>query len=462
MPVNFKRQEYLDALPQWEQGEDAVKGSPAIKKKTVRYLPQPNKADTSKENQDRYAAYVERASFVNFTSQTEDGFLGMVEKKPHVINLSGELEKVGENIDGCGLTLSQSIVSSIRGLLRTGRDGLLVDIAVNVSGETNKRATAGLLPTIKRYKSQSIINWRETVIDGQKVLELVVLEEMIDKVLDDGFDMMPELQYRCLKLIGGNYAQTIFNKDLQPTEQHFPTDSTGALLTRIPFYFIGSEDNDVKIDKATLYDISSVNIAHYRNSADFEESSFMVGQPTLTMSGLTDTWVKDVLGGSVSIGSRGGLMLPAGGTADLLQANENQMPSKGMEMKEIQMVKLGALVIEDSGGNETAEAAKIRFAGQNSKLGRLVKNVEQAYKVALQWAAMFTTGTDPEIELVLNTDFFDASINPQMIIAEIQQLDRGIMAKSDLRNNARKRNQIAADRTDEDIDLENGEASPLE
>jgi hypothetical protein len=463
MPVNATHSEYTKALPSWELGEDAVKGSSAIKDKGKKYLPKPNATDKSTENDTRYSQYKERAVFVNFTGQTEEGFMGMVERKDHTIDMSGELEQFADNVDGCGLTLEQSIAGSIRGLLRTGRDGLLVDIAPNVTGETNRRATANTMPMIKRYKSQHIINWREQVINGKKALVLVVLKESAEEIAADGFDSNPKDQYRVLRLTEGVYSQELYNEALEPIPDSYvePTNASGGKLSYIPFQFIGAEENDTAIDKAILIDIANVNVAHYRNSADFEESSFMVGQPTPVFSGLTQTWIDDVWKGAVQLGSRAGIPLPVDADAKLLQADPNQMPLEGMEKKEEQMVKLGAMIIQDSNGNETAEAAKIRFSGQNSKLGRVIKNTQEAYINAIDWAQEFMTSAQ-EYELQLNTDFYDSSVNPQLIVAEMQQFDRGIIAKSDMRRNARKRGQIANDRTDEDIDMELGEASPLE
>ena len=463
MPVNATHSEYAKALPSWELGEDAVKGSAAIKAKGTNYLPKPNATDESVENKTRYDQYKERAVFVNFTGQTEEGFMGMVERKDHVIEMKGELEQFADNVDGCGLTLSQSIAGTVRGLLRTGRDGLLTDVAPNMTGDTSRRGTAGTMPMIKRYNSKSIINWRESVIDGKKQLVLVVLKESVDHVADDGFDSTPQDQYRVLRLVEGVYSQELYNQELNQVPDTFvePTNAAGGKLSVIPFQFVGTEENDTAIDKASLIDIANINIAHYRNSADFEESSFMVGQPTPVFAGLTESWVKEVWKGQVQLGSRAGVTLPVDATAELLQADPNQMPSEGMEKKEAQAVKLGAMVIQDSTGDETAEAAKIRFSGQNSKLGRVIKNTEAAYRNAIEWAKLFMTNAQ-EYELKLNTDFYDASINPQLIVAEIQQFDRGIIAKSDMRRNARKRGQIAQDRTDEQIDLELGDMSPLE
>jgi hypothetical protein len=239
-----------------------------------------------------------------------------------------------------------------------------------------------------------------------------------------------------------------------------PKKFDGSTWSEIPFVFVGSENNDPKPDKATLYDLAEVNIAHYRNSADFEESSFLVGQATPVIAGLTQAWVDDVLKGGVQLGSRTAILLPESSSASLLQAGENSMPKVGMEMKEQQMIKIGAKAITDNSGVETAEAAKIRFAGQNSKLGLVVMNTEKAITKCLLWLGEFM-GATGENEIEINKQFYDASINPQLLVANMQLMDRGVIAKSDMRDNMRKSGLIQEDRTDEDIDLEVGNVDPM-
>jgi hypothetical protein len=131
-----------------------------------------------------------------------------------------------------------------------------------------------------------------------------------------------------------------------------------------------------------------------------------------------------------------------------------------MELKEAQMVRIGAKIITDAGGVETAEAAKIRFAGQNSKLGMVVTNTERAILNCLSWAAEFMGGSG-ESEVEINRDFYEATMNPQLLVASMQLLDRGVIGKSDVRDGLRKKGMINPERTDEEIDEEVGDIDPM-
>ena len=122
-------------------------------------------------------------------------------------------------------------------------------------------------------------------------------------------------------------------------------------------------------------------------------------------------------------------------------------------MKEVQMVKIGTRIIQDQTGTETDEAAKIRFSGQNSKLGSIITNVETAFNKCFMWAMEFMGGT-AEPSIYVNREFYDASVDPQLLMAQIQLMDRGVIAQSDIRHLMRKANLIDSERTDEMIDDE--------
>ena len=483
MPVSDQHSEYIANKDKWQLGRDTVEGSDAVKGSRsngeskseaglhnvagARYLPPPNPNDNSQESIDRYTAYKIRASYVNFTGHTKDGFMGMIGRKNPTVELEAKLEYAKENVNGAGIGLQGLIQSTISDLLDVGRYGLLSDFPQSSGG--SKEVTSGLQACVKCYPAESIVNWREETIDGNTVLTMVVLSEEVEKVASDGFGVECVKYHRVLFLDSGIYKQKLYDENDElivnndkdgNIEEIIPKKFDGSTWGEIPFVFVGTENNDPKPDKATLYDLAEINIAHYRNSADFEESSFLVGQATPVIAGLTQAWVKDVLKGGIQLGSRTAILLPESASATLLQADPNSMPKIGMEMKEEQMIKTGAKIISDSGGVETAEAAKIRFAGQNSKLGLVVLNTEKALMRCLGWLSEFMGGNG-ENDVDINKQFYEATVNPQLLVANMQLMDRGVIAKSDLRAQMRKSGQINSDRTDEDIDLEVGNIDPM-
>ena len=138
----------------------------------------------------------------------------------------------------------------------------------------------------------------------------------------------------------------------------------------------------------------------------------MVGQPTPWGAGLTEDWVKEVWDGEIRLGSRAFVPLPVGGTCGLLQASPNTMPKEAMELKERQMVALGAKLVEQQQVQRTATEASAENIVENSVLSSVAKNVSAAYVQALTFAAEYAN-VSGEIEFELNTDFEIARMSAQ-------------------------------------------------
>lgn len=473
MPVDTQHPQYDKSASRWRLVRDCSEGSDKVKSAGVKYLPKPNPEDISSENADRYSAYIDRASYVNFTGMTLEGLLGLVFKNPITVEVQQAIEYLKDNIDGSGITLDQMTRKLIANVLQVARNGLLVDYPEAPEGLTAAQVAAyQLRANVLSYAAENIINWNTTKIGAVNKLSLVVLCEPTKVYEADGFAYDERKYHRVLRLADYDYMAMlagegnepdpfsgyIYIQELYDEKNHLkavsvPRKADKSNWDEIPFVFVGAQNNDPDVDKAPLYDMANVNIAHYRNSADFEESSFMVGQPTPVLTGLSQSWVDKVMKGGVIFGSRRAILLPEGGSSDLLQASENTAPERGMAEKEKQMVGLGARIIQEQKGTETAEAAKIRFAGQNSKLGVIVGNVEAAYLQCFQWAMEFM-GATGENSISINKQFYDKTIDPQLVMAQIQLLDRGIIAKADLRDSLRGGGMIDSQRTDEQIDGE--------
>jgi hypothetical protein len=193
-------------------------------------------------------------------------------------------------------------------------------------------------------------------------------------------------------------------------------------LKDVPFTFIGATNNDPKPGPMPMYDLCSINIAHYRNSADYEEAAYMLGQPTGWFSGLTEAWVKDVLGGKVPLGSRAIIPLPQNASAGLLQVEANTLVKEAMDQKEAQMLALGAKLVEGSQVQRTATEADIDNISETSVLSSVAKNVGAAIEFALEWCMTFTGGNG-EVKYDLNTEFDLVNLSPEerkALLAEYQ------------------------------------------
>jgi hypothetical protein len=454
MPVNAKRPDYDQWCKAWTLVRDVVKSDA---KKYIK--------DIDVTDPERCKKYKDDAQFTNFTARTKAGLVGAVFRREPIIKLPSEIEYLLTDATGFRMPLKKLAQECVGEVLMTGRYGILVDYPASEEGLTKAEIELkNLKARIYTYTAESIINWQEKMVDGMPILTLVVLKEEYSELGEDGFEWIKKCQYRVLRLNNGIYTQEVYDGEKLERQMFYtPRDANGNPWEYIPFIFIGSEDNDSDIDPIPLYDLAALNVGHLRNSADYEESVHIVGQPTLVMtSELTMEQFKAANPNGVVIGSRKGLNLGIGGKAEFLQASPNQLADEAMIRKEEQAVMVGARLIVKQLDRETATAAKMRHSGETSILETIANNVEQALELSCAYVARFMSGNiyqDSEegiedIDIELNNQYFDKDLDPNFILAAIQLLQNRLVAVSDLRQQLRAYGVINQERTDEEIDKE--------
>jgi hypothetical protein len=472
--LNRTHEEYEANIKNWQLLRDLVAGESALKQhdlKTIRrlqnqsqssvlndtrkiyyqYLPNPDAASCQEPDTIRYCQYVQRASLFNATKRTERGMTGMVFSKPTELNLPESIAYIEEDVDGSGTSLKQQTHQVLNDVLETGGEGLFVDYPDTDAPATIAQANEGeLRAAIHVYKREQIKDWHTIRIGAKVMLGMVKLAETVTKrdPLDPTTVKTEEVTRVLLLDENLEYVVRVYRSE-DDFDEFRPTDASGKTFNSIPFFFAGAVNNKPDVDPAPLIELAEVNLAHYRNSADFEESCFVVGQPMPVVSGLTEAWAEKYFKSGIGFGSRAGLLLPQGADAKIVQAEANSMPEQGMTRKEKQMIELGARLVQQGGAAETAEAARIKHAADASVLSVVVANMNDAYKQALKAVMMFQSATEAEFELSINTDFFDAKMTTQDLLNLVSAWQSGAYSKEVLDKNLVKGGFI-----DEDTDLE--------
>lgn len=469
--IAYVRNEVSLMKDKWDVVRDCLKGEKAVKDAGKKYLPMPNPTDLSTENKNRYTQYVERASFYPVTETTLGGLLGQVFDVDPVIEIPAEIDYYKTDITGSGVSMAQAAAKTLGEVLAYGRSGLLLDYP---AVETVSRLDVQLgfaRPIVALYSPDTIINWRTITKGAKTVLTLVVFAETY-VTKDDGFEMEEGFQWRvcrCDESTGWKYKVELWIEDGNDyiiKDEYWPTDARGNGLELIPFTFVGAMNNDTSPDHPPLYGIAALNIKHYRNSADYEDSVYMVGQPTPVFTGLSKDWVDEVLKGQVELGSRASVNLPKNATAMLLQAEPNSMVKEAMEQKEAQLVALGAQLIQPQNVSRTLGEAKMDKNTQTSVLAKSAQNTSAAYTQILSWTGLFTTGEeyDPEeVYLQLSTTFAITKMSPQDQQQLIATWQGGLLTFNEARAQLRMAGLATEDdaAAKEQIDQESSERAAL-
>jgi len=428
--------EYVLNFPRVQRVHDVINGEYQLKKrdeeKLGTYLRVINPLDMSTYNKRLNASYRKSAVFYNATGRTLIGLLGMLYRKEPTLpeDLPSTMEYVKTNIDGNGMGIDQQSHATSSEVIQIGRHGLLTDTPMKENGEVTTIADMnnGFRPFVKRYNANSIIDWNQSSINGMLVLDLVVLLEMVSEFVDEQrIKRIVKKRYRILRLTDGKYTQQLWVEgDDLPGEEIEILDGSGQLWDEIPFEFIGSENNDPVTDSAPLESLADVNIGLFRNNADLEHSSFQLSAAT--------PWIADDRYKSnqnnpnnkdnktQKFGETSIIVMGKGGQFGYAQPDPNVLANDLSKSKEKQMIALGAQLISESGGVETAEAVRTKKAADSSMLAIVGINVSNGYTKSLGWIARFLN-VEFDGEYQLNNNFFDVKLTPQerqQIIVEWQ------------------------------------------
>lgn len=455
--VEFRAPGYDTHVEIWNRIDDVVAGEDAVKAAGEKYLTKP-KIQSEKD----YESFKKRAVFYNVTGPTNRSLVGAAYKKAPVIKLQGALKPLAKNINGAGLTIDQHSKKSLSEVLKKGRHCLYVDYP-KTEGKLSKRDVKqyAVMPRVVSINAKNVINWRTTRINGVSKLSLVVISEREETIGNQGFSVTHSQRYRVLRLTNGLYQVQVWEKNSQgefvTVGTSLPTRGDGNRWTEIPFIFIGSQNNDADIDDAPLLDLVNLNLAHYRNSADYEDSCFLTGQSQLVVAGLLDPET-DENGDKkqIVLGSNSPLVLDTGGKAYYIQPAANSMPREAMQDKKAEMVSLGARLVKPGGAVKTATEAQHDNEAEHSVLSLCISNVNDAYVQAMTWCAQYM-GSSENVDYAINTDFSYGNLNAQLITALVSLSGSGLLPESDMFNLLRKMELIDPKKTDEVVkdELEN-------
>lgn len=425
--IAFVRPEHRAAMPLWKMTRDVCSGAEAVKREGHAYLPKLDPTDRSVRNRHRNEDYRMRAVFYPITCNTKIGMLGMAFRKVPTMNAPAKLTCLIENADGAGTSFYQQSQIVLENILEVGREGLYVDYASD-----------GQRPIIVRYRAEDIINWRTQTINGRTRLVLVVLRECVEE--PDGFGFKERVQYRELALENGAFVCRVWKRAGVEDTGAFSIVSTTVPRAfaankpwdEIPFTFIGAQNNDPTLDEPPLAALAEINLGHYRNSADYEDSVWFCGQVQPWISGLDTVWRDHLEKTGVKVGSRNPLMLPKDGSFGYAQAQPNMLAKEAMDSKRDYMVALGARLIEQNAVVKTATQAGSEQSAATSLLSICVSNVSEAYSRALNWCARYIGDNSGNWDYAINQEFISKVADSGMITAIVSAWQSGAIRDSDL------------------------------
>lgn len=442
MTTDYRHPDYERMAPLWTKVRDACAGEDAIKAKSTVYLPDPSEGmERDRDYQRaRYAAYLQRATYFNATGRTLNALVGIAYANWPQFKLSPRYDYLLRDADMSGVGLINQSQGVLAEILQTGRAGLLTD--ATAMDETAMQRTMSIAEwealggrnVVVAYKADQILTWE---LDGSRLVRLVLLETHLDYSSGevDEVRQLRELTMRDGRCHVALWREVDSGKFVKVMDK--PTS-----FEEIPFQFVGAVNNSAHPDQPPLLDLANLNLAHYRNSADFEESAFLTGQPQMVMSGVDEEWMEKA--GRVYLGARSALPLPQGATAQLLQAQPNTLAQTAMEKKEEMMAALGARLLAQTGQPMTATQSAAETKTSYSALSLACDNLSEAYTRALQVL-------DPNADFAIDTRFNDLMLDAEAIRETVAAWQAGLVPASDAWNVLRRLGVVDQGKTDEEL-----------
>jgi hypothetical protein len=465
-------------------------GDDAVKEAGDEFLPM-----LTEQSPEEYEAYKDRAQFFNATARTRDGFSGLIFRKDPKVEIPAEIEYFKKDTDLFGVSFDQFTKQIADEVIGVGRVGTLIDwnstegrayvstyqaeqiinwrVAringrnvlallclkenVNADGEIpgadlKAKAPAGGKPEM---------NHRDATGPGPQPAEQIASPQgAAAAAVSTGDEFSPEMveQIRVYRLTQTKETETVKVAGVEKLVNvmavvceiyrkihdgkgfeliaTLPLMRKGKALTEIPFVFHGPRNSKPDVDRPPLEDVATVNLSHFRNSADYEHGLHFTGLPTAWVAGFKkDTVLK--IGSSTawvseSPEAKAGFLEFTGQGLDALK--------DAMERKEHQMAILGARMLEAAKREaETAEAMQIKAGGEGSVVTNIAKSVSASLTLVVKWVVWWHQTADKklsdisdEVIVALNLDFSALQLEAAEILALVKAWQARAISRSTL------------------------------
>ena len=376
-----------DKLEQIRRSRDTHAGTDAIKQTAPvysndisstdeEYLPKLNGQDKK-----QYNSYKKRAVFFGAMSRTVTALVGAIDRKPPEVKGANNLKEFMKDVTGTGISLDEFLKDIEEEVMVSGR----VVVCVDRKNSTDNR------PYLVWYKSEDCINWfSEQYTDfDQRLTGMIFREAYYDTDKDNKYKQIQKDQYREFTMEGGNVVVNIWKikNDEKTSEfgnaekpsyeiaESYTLTNRGKSLGFIPCVPVVSDGSPFEVPQPPLLDLVDVNLAHYRNSADYEHGMHWTALPTPVLTGLNG---KD---NKISIGSGSAIILPDPQSSAMFLEFSGQGLSTiktAMDHKEMMMSALGARMLASRMDQSTsAEVARINYSGETASLCNVARSMSR-------------------------------------------------------------------------------------
>jgi hypothetical protein len=447
---------YARRRQEYDRIRDCIEGELRLKEAGQLYLRRPS-GMTSQQ----YHDYLLGASFFAVAERTLRGLVGAATRHEPILELPPRLAPMRDAATFEGNSLQVLIEQALTEVLSVGRFAMVLDYPTETSSPL-------VTPHIATFEAEHILDWKEELVDGRQTLTMLRLHENNVELEDEGVEqhllLTLEPAYTVRRLHVTTKRRGDGTSSIQEVEVHDPItpEVNGRPLFEIPVVIVSPFNLKADVEKPPFLDLVNCNLAHWRNSADYEHALYLTAQPTPWIAGSIPA---DKV--PTTIGSGALWHLPEGATCGMLEFTGAGIAAQkaAMEDKVSQMAALGArMVYSGKGRNETSDTASLRVKDELSLLHSSVVMVEAALRKLLRIAAEWTQpGTADQVVLKMHRDFTSAQMDPATLTALIKAWQAGAISHDTLLMNMKRGDLMDVNRAldDEKELIETDDRDPI-
>lgn len=383
-------------------------------------------------NIQRRKEYWSRGRFFNAVGKTVESFHGMIHNYPATANLSTQMEIIAEDITGSNQSLSEFEKKVTYQLILNGRFAGLSDMKPSNRQLTKaEQESKEFRPRIIEYKAKDIL--RVVVMNGT----------VVDVRLNEPTTIQVEDDYECvnytrrLMLINGVYVNRLYDENDELIEETTPR-ANGKVLQEIPLVIYGSDANTSEYSKPPMFDLSHINLGHFRLDCDNRDNLYYHGQGQTNVFTDMQGYEFDAMNpAGLDTGAKGKNMFKASDKVELLQIEATGAIPAEMLRDQDRMIQAGAQLIQPNGSAMTLGQKKIETGSSLSTLGRISHNASSGIEKQLEYLAMFA-GAPIGDTYKVNSKFVTDDMTPELLNVHLALVQGGVLPQTTLNDSARQ------------------------
>jgi hypothetical protein len=360
----------------WAVIDALLGGTPAMRAAGKKYLPQ-----QPRESDDDYEYRKATSTLFPAFERTLAVMAGKPFSKEITVSdgVPGEVQALLPSIDDKGTSLHAFAFRAFREMVSHGFGGILVD-HTKTDGQARTLADAkrmGARPYWVHYKHGQILGAR--FAQGANGLQLVMLRLLETVEEEDGeYGSKNVEQVRVLR--PGSWE--IWRRSGEGEGAWVLVDSGTTTLDRIPFVFLLASPIGPMESRPPLKDLAYLNVKHWQQQSDQDESARFCRKRLLVFTGLTGN-------DEITVASDMAVRLPKDADAKIVEGSAESINVGRSELDalEQQMIQTGAELLVAKPGQRTATEASNDAEANKSSLQSLAEDFEDAIDRCLQFTA---------------------------------------------------------------------------